>query len=437
MKNLRRNQHGFTHHLLLVLMLVFVVGAAVIGARRIYLLHAQVNPTYVVAVQNRDGCILSGRPWNNTTSACGQSCRVNQGSYTHRTGSDGISRGYCAKAIAESIADNTCVNTYHRFYVREVGCSRRPNQDVNKDNAPQCQPAYPRYMATANPNNCIAPTASAPTVRVASFNILGASHTTDPTDPRYQIGQYPSRLAAAYRVISGQKIDVVGVQEMQGVQRTLFLSSYGGTYGIYPTDGTTEASENSIIWNKSRFSLVSGITVPYHFNLQNPSSMSSFPIVLLKDSKTGNIVAFGNIHLPAGGSDTTAPAVRYQDSQIVRTAEQSWIDQGYPIIFTGDYNSQSDIRSNEVAFAGTNRYKIPYCYIGQTASMAHTYDLLFKRNKADGTCPPDNVLIKVDQVWANTDSVVKNYNPFQSVDTKAATDHDYVPFADIIPEASE
>lgn len=438
MNILKRDQQGFTHHLLLLVMLLFVVGAGVVGARRIYLLHAQVNPTYVVAVQNQQGCILAGRPWNSTNSNCGSSCRNNQGNYTHITGSDGISRGYCTKAIAESISDNLCVNSYHRYYVKQVGCSRRPNQDVNKLNARQCQPAYPKYKATVNPDVCVALAGAEPSIRVASFNILSAKRTVPP-DPRYySIGPYQPRLAEAYKVISGQKFDVVGLQEMELEQRTLFLSNYGANYGIYPTsaDYGTDASSVSIIWNKARFSLVSGTLVQYHFKVTDPSVLYSFPVVLLKDLQTGDVIAFGNLHMPPG-PDYTAASLRYTDAQIVRNVEQSWVDQGYPVIFTGDYNSQAEIRDSDVVFTGNDRYKVPYCYLGATANMAHTYDLLLNRNTSSGTCPANNLLIKIDQVWANTDSTVRNYNPFYSSDVAGATDHPFVPFADIVPDAAQ
>jgi hypothetical protein len=245
MPNLRRNQQGFTHHLLLLGMLLLVVGAAVIGARRIYLLHAQVNPTYVVAVQNQQGCVLAGRIWSN--SDCSSSCRPSAGDYLHKTGSDGIGRGYCTAAVAESVDDGSCVNTLHRYYIKEVGCARRPNQTVNKDSAPQCQPAYPRYVVTTKPDQCIAPNGLLPSFRIASFNVLGASHTVPPDQRATTIGDYTTRMAAAYSVISSQKFDVVGVQELQDVQRALFVTNYGANYGIYPSTADYGTSSASLI----------------------------------------------------------------------------------------------------------------------------------------------------------------------------------------------
>lgn len=244
-------------------------------------------------------------------------------------------------------------------------------------------------------------------------------------------------MAAAFRVITGQKIDVVGIQEMEAVQRSLFVTDYSANYGIFPATAdyaTDNASGKSIIWNKARFSFVSGSVYPYTYNLNNLSATQDFPVVLLKDLKTGNTIAFGNIHLPSGSSYTSGQ-YRYLDAKIERSTEQAWTDQGYPMIFTGDHNSQGEVRPPDTAFAGSDRSKIPYCVLGATGNMAHAYDLLFNRNKPDGTCPPDNLLLKIDQIWANVDSKVTNYYPFTSSDVTSATDHQYVPYADIVPEA--
>jgi endonuclease/exonuclease/phosphatase family metal-dependent hydrolase len=145
---------------------------------------------------------------------------------------------------------------------------------------------------------------------------------------------------------------------------------------------------------------------------------------------------FGNIHNPTDSTPNSS-LIRYANALLLRSTAQNWINQGYPVVYTGDYNSLSEIRvPQDSTYIGTNRNKLPYCAFGATGSMAHAYDLLLKRNKADGTCPAANLLIKIDQIWVNTDSRVTNYNPFQSNDVSSATDHPHVPYADVVPEAA-
>src|SRR5688500_14774229 len=77
-------------------------------------------------------------------------------------------------------------------------------------------------------------TAAAPvmseTFRVATFNVLGASHTVNST----RFDTYKPRMRRTVRLINEQAFDIVGFQEYQYEQHEMFLRLTGGSWGVYP-----------------------------------------------------------------------------------------------------------------------------------------------------------------------------------------------------------
>jgi hypothetical protein len=189
------------------------------------------------------------------------------------------------------------------------------------------------------------------TFNVVSFNALGYSHTARGGDRK---GWAPgtARMRAMVGIIHAQDASVVGFQEFQGPQYAVF-HAMAPEYDIYP--GTTLGSQplqNSIAWRTSDWTLVrSQMTpIPYFFN------RVPMPQVLLKNVHTGRLVWFGNFHNPA---DKFHPAqgARVAATAIEATMANNFLDDGYPVIYTGDMNERDSFfcrLSTLAPFAGAD-----------------------------------------------------------------------------------
>jgi murein DD-endopeptidase MepM/ murein hydrolase activator NlpD len=168
---------------------------------------------------------------------------------------------------------------------------------------------------------------------LASFNVLGASHTTKSS--RY--ATYPSRLNKAVNLLNARSADVVGLQEFQGSQYDYFLKQGNGTtWGAYFWDpvGNKRDTENGIIWRKSTMEFLGGSTydIPY-FN----GNTRHVPVVLLKERATGRTAYFLNVHNPA---NTHGPAAKWRN-QAIAIERRNIIElrgTGRPVFITGDFN---------------------------------------------------------------------------------------------------
>lgn len=171
---------------------------------------------------------------------------------------------------------------------------------------------------------------------LASFNVLGASHTKD--DSRFAPAE--QRTPKEFQLLQQYGVDVVGLQEFQESQKAQFLQLAGDTFGVYNFVGPrgNEDSENAIIWRKSTFELVQGDTydVPY-FN----GNIRHMPVVLLRNRSTGRTAYFMNTHNPA---DVRGPAQQWRD-EAVGIERQKIIDlrtTGRPVFLTGDFNDKQE-----------------------------------------------------------------------------------------------
>lgn len=181
---------------------------------------------------------------------------------------------------------------------------------------------------------------------VASFNVLGASHTTGSS--RYPT--YDVRTPKQAALLNSYGADVVGLQEFQARNRRAFVAATGSTWGFYPDDATLAdpsspfvtrnyaPTENSIIWRNSTMEFVSAdyIEIPYFENTRK------MPVVLLRHRATGRTAYFINVHNPASGvgyGDQTANrrrAIAIERAKVVELRAT-----GRPVFLTGDLNDRA------------------------------------------------------------------------------------------------
>lgn len=179
------------------------------------------------------------------------------------------------------------------------------------------------------------------TFRVATFNVLGASHTTAGGNKR---GWLPASVRMGYAVstLGTYDVDVVGLQEFESSQYQAFAARTGGAWGVYPgLSGDPRAVRNSIAWRNDTWELVQGSTfqIPYFHGSRVPT-----PLVLLKNIETGREVYFINVHNPAT-TGRWGNNERWRDA--ATSIEVSLITQlhtaGYPVVLTGDFNEREEV----------------------------------------------------------------------------------------------
>jgi hypothetical protein len=173
---------------------------------------------------------------------------------------------------------------------------------------------------------------------LASFNVLGASHTNQGGDAGSRYPGYQVRTPKAINALNYRNVDVAGLQEFQKPQHKMFLSRAGGTFAAYPPNEKTD-TENSIVWRKSTFQLVSGATFKVsYFN----GSIRNMPYVLLRQRSTGLTAYFINVHNPANTyqyhnqEKWRAKAIQAERDLIVRLRST-----GRPVFLTGDLNDRT------------------------------------------------------------------------------------------------
>lgn len=190
------------------------------------------------------------------------------------------------------------------------------------------------------PDRQSSPTAASTSLRIATFNVLGNSHTTAKGDE----SKRPSgtkRMRYAVQAINEGHPSIVGFQEMESVQYKAFKSLTGGTYATYPgPDSDQLVVANNLAWRTDTWRLLSAttFTVPYFYG-----KYSRRPLVLLQNVHTGQEVYVMNTHNPA---DVRGNAQAYRNQAValegalVTRLRSTHPD--IPVLFTGDMNDWAD-----------------------------------------------------------------------------------------------
>jgi len=176
------------------------------------------------------------------------------------------------------------------------------------------------------------PTAS---FTVSSFNVLGASHTP----PGSSRASGVTRIVWAKQLLDQHSIDVVGFQEMQGVQLTKFMSITAGSWAVYPGfEMRARDTENSIGWRTDQFDLVDATTVVIPYFNGNERHM---PVVLLRHKTSGLLSYFANFHNPADTQKYHNQGKWRVEATRIEAALQNQLQPtGIPRFMTGDMNER-------------------------------------------------------------------------------------------------
>lgn len=171
---------------------------------------------------------------------------------------------------------------------------------------------------------------------VASFNLLGSSHTSAGGNrPGYAPG--PRRVAGALQLLDRERVSLVGLQEVQDIQHRAFASAPG--WETHPrVGGGRAAGQNVVAWRTAQWELVQpgSVAIPYFFG-----NVKQMPYALLRHRETGVLTYLSTFHNPA-----STPRVGDQKRWRER-AKSLQVDlfkelraTGIPHLVTGDFNER-------------------------------------------------------------------------------------------------
>jgi hypothetical protein len=183
--------------------------------------------------------------------------------------------------------------------------------------------------------------AATPSVfRIATFNVLGASHTRQGGDS-YLKTPYDKRMGYAVRALANHAVDVVGFQEFESPQASAFARQMGPAWAMFPRPGGGQADgRQTIAWRQQTMELVETTTVTYpYFH----GSLVHTPAVRLRLRGTEDTFWVISVHNPATGCAVCGGNNdRWRDASVARevAAMRQLGADGTPVFLVGDMNSK-------------------------------------------------------------------------------------------------
>jgi len=245
--------------------------------------------------------------------------------------------------------------------------------------------------------------------RVASFNVLGASHTAKGGN-KTGWADGNTRMGWATSVLQSSGADVVGFQEFEEPQFRTFVSQAGSAWDVYP--GMSEgrpAVRNSIAWRRDTWQLVDAATTPIPYFHGNRVPM---PYVRLRNIGSGQDVYFLNIHNPAttrrwGDNERWRDLATRIEMGLVSRIHQA----GFPVVFTGDFNERDEA----------------FCTVTGSGAMRAA-----NGGSVGGSCAPPADR-GIDWIFGSSVIQFANYQSTRAGMVQQATDHPFVVADAVIP----
>jgi hypothetical protein len=237
---------------------------------------------------------------------------------------------------------------------------------------------------------------------VATYNVLGASHTSGPGS-RGGFASGGSRIATGAGYLRARGVDVVGFQEFEDPQYSTF-SAVAPEYAVWPgRDLGPKSIRFSIAWNTGEWTLVEAqsVGVPYA-----GGGYIQMPYVRLQNNESGRQVWFANFHNPADtpnlGNNGRWRAIGTGIQ--IALANRLRLETGLPVVFTGDFNDRA----------------------GYFCPMTAQTDLAAANGGSTGTACAPPPAMQVDWIFGSEDITFSNYYADRGAPVPRMTDHPVV-----------
>ncbi len=189
----------------------------------------------------------------------------------------------------------------------------------------------------AVPHKGTVPAPSPDSFNVATFNMLGGSHTNG----RGGFRSGSSRMKGATGYLKKHSVVLAGLQELEPKQASEFLKRTRGKWtlvGAPSRSGKSTDTRNAVVFLKRRFTLLKRSYVPIRYF---HGKRVNVPLVKLKSKKNGRVVWVLNTHNPADMSGSNrrwrAVSVGRQLKRIERLHSR-----GKTVLYTGDMNAKQE-----------------------------------------------------------------------------------------------
>lgn len=182
----------------------------------------------------------------------------------------------------------------------------------------------------------VAPVASStPSFVIASFNLLGHSHT-ERGGKFARMSSGHVRLGRTSALFRQYDIAVAGLQEVHPPQYKVLRNRLPG-YDVYPGPGVQQRNkQNVVVWKSSQFSLVQGtfVQIPYKRGRLVP-----MPVVKLRHRSTGTEFWVVSVHNAPGKSRKARASKRTALARQVALTDRL-LAGGDAVFMTGDMNDR-------------------------------------------------------------------------------------------------
>jgi len=248
-------------------------------------------------------------------------------------------------------------------------------------------------------------------LRLATFNLLGATHTD--SGSLEWMGTGEERMHRAVKILDNNHVSVVGFQEMQARQVSEFMTLRGTTWGLYPGSQLRDRDgANSIAWRRNTWKLIEKSTRPIPYFDGREREM---PVLLLQHKESGQLAYFFNLHAPVsnkkhGDQDYWRKQAINLSIDVVNELRAA---STLPVFVTGDFNEREKV----------------FCPFGRRADLIAANG----GSVTDTTCtmPPKPLL--VDWIFGTSDVSFHDYVAKRTPLVEHTTDHPVVVSSATLP----
>lgn len=267
------------------------------------------------------------------------------------------------------------------------------------------------------------------TFRIASYNVLGASHTAPGGNSK--LPPWNERIPKVVENIQAKNIDIIGFQELEPDQRS-YVESHLSDY-----ERTTWGKEaDSIMW---RTSCSSDTDCTSFTKVDQGTWKSNYfggttqePWVKLRDNSTGQELYVMNVHDPIDKGEGNAK-IRYENALKHLDLIQK-LHKNAPVVFTGDFNN-GYTKSDGAGMPSDQ--KTAYCVLISSGLMHDAYDASSgRKEKCPNPLPAGSGIdTKIDHIYVSTGLEVGDY--FDINKPQSGSDHVPVIGEVTIPSTSD